>query len=138
MKIAIVISEFNNNICEGLLKGAMQAFDEEKFPIQNVKTFKVPGAFEIPFMCQKLAYTKEFSGIIALGCVLKGETDHYQAVCEGVTHGIQKVSIENRIPIMFGVLMCQDITQARSRSQINKKNKGHECAKSMLKILKER
>lgn len=134
MKIAIVVSQFNKNICDRLEKGARKALEESGI---QFKIFEVPGAFEIPYMCQKIIRTKKFSGIVALGCVLKGKTDHYKAVCDGVTYGIQKVSIENRIPIMFGVLMCPNTKLALFRSGNNKKNKGYECVKGLLEILKK-
>lgn len=137
MMLAIVISQYNGKISDRLLSGAKKALGDEDFSEKQVEIFEVPGAFEIPFMAQKLADQKKFAGIIALGCVLKGDTDHYKAVCEGVTYGLQKVSIENRIPVMFGILMCSDIGQAMARSRENPKyNKGYECAKGLLSIFK--
>lgn len=133
MQIAIVVSQFNKKICDRLVMGGEQALNEASL---KYEIFEVPGAFEIPFMAQKLIDSKKFAGIIALGCVIKGETDHYKAVCEGVTYGIQKVSIENRIPVMFGVLMCNDISNALGRSAENSKhNKGYECANGLIEIL---
>lgn len=138
MRIAIVISQFNKEISDGLLAGAKKAFCKAGFPAKNFTVVEVPGAFEIPFAAAKLADSKKFDGIIALGCVLKGETDHYAAVCGGVIYGIQKISIENRIPIMLGVLMCQTKKQALKRSSLKnlKQNKGCECAKGLLEILR--
>ena len=130
MKIVIIVSQFNKNISDKLLSGAISALKEKSLNENNWKIVEVPGAFEIPFMAAKLADKKKFDGIIALGCVIKGETDHYKAICNGVTYGIQKVSIENRIPIMFGVLMCRDFKQALKRS-----SKGYECVQGLMKIL---
>lgn len=133
MKIAVVVSEFNKKISERLLTGSQKALHEAKIPHE---VFWVPGAFEIPWMAQKLLKTKKYAGLIALGCVLKGETDHYRAVCDGATFGIQKVSLECGAPIMFGVLMCHTMQQALVRSQRNpKRNKGYECAASLVKLL---
>lgn len=132
MKIAIVVSRFNKKISDGLLRGALRGLGKMQYDI-----FEVPGAFEIPFFIQKLTDKKKYSGFIALGCVLKGETDHYRAVCGGVTYGIQKVTIENRVPVMFGVLMCAKAIHALSRSGGDSKNKGYECAASLLSILKK-
>lgn len=139
MKIAVIVSQYNKNIIERLVAGAKKAFKDSTFPVENVELFEVPGAFEIPYMAQKLTDVKKFDGIIALGCVIKGETDHYKAVCEGVTYGIQKVSIENRIPIMFGVLMCNSPEQSFSRSSLEnmKYNKGYECVKALLEMIKK-
>lgn len=138
MQIGIIVSQFNRKISDRLLKGALKALHEEGVNKINIGVFEVPGAFEIPFMAQKLADYKKFDGIIALGCVLKGETDHYKAVCEGVTYGIQKVSIENRLPVMFGVLMCDGQDLALSRSAENAKNKGYECGKGLIGILQNK
>lgn len=135
MKIAVIISQFNKKISDRLLKGAKRALRKNKI---NHEIFEVPGAFEIPFMAAKLADSKKFSGLIALGCVIKGETDHYRAVCDSVTYGTQKVAIENRVPIMFGVLMCENSEQALLRSSLTnmKNNKGYECAKGLIELLK--
>lgn len=136
MHIGIVISKFNQDITDRLLKGALKALHETGFLKKNYKIVEVPGVFEIPFAAQRMADTKKIGGLITLGCVIKGETDHYRAVCDGVTYGIQKVSIENRIPVMFGVLMCSDKGQALARSRENPKyNKGYECVKGLLKML---
>ncbi|MEK9132235.1 MAG: 6,7-dimethyl-8-ribityllumazine synthase [Patescibacteria group bacterium] len=132
MKIAIVVSQFNKDICDRLEDGARKALEENGVQLE---VFKVPGAFEIPYMCQKIIDAKKFSGIVALGCVLRGETDHYKAVCDGVTYGLQKVSIENKFPVMFGVLMCETRKDAAARSSKNQKdNKGYECAKELLSL----
>lgn len=130
MKIAIIVSQFNKSISDKLLSGAILALKEKGLTENDWKIFEVPGAFEIPFMAAKFAGKKKFDGIIALGCVIKGETDHYKAICNGVTYGIQKVSIENRTPVMFGVLMCKSLKQALKRT-----SKGYECAQGLMKIL---
>lgn len=132
-KIGIVISQYNRSIAGGLLKGAQKAFQKNNVPKKNTEVITVPGAFEIPLMLKILASSGRFKGLIALGCVIKGETDHYSAVCKGVTYGIQSVSLKYKIPIMFGVLMCRDPKQARARSGEDlKMNKGYECAISLL------
>lgn len=135
MRIAVVVSQFNKGISERLLKGALRALHAAKFPKKNVDVFKVPGAFEIPFYIQRLISTKKYSGFIALGAVIKGETDHYRAVCDGVTFGLQKVSIENRVPVMFGVLMCGTRRKALERAGSDERNKGFECGKALIEML---
>lgn len=136
MKIGIIVSQFNKNISDRLLKGSLNCLKDEGIPNENIEIFEVPGAFEVPFMAQKLIDLKKFDGLIALGCVLKGDTDHYRAVCDGVTYGIQKISIENRFPVMFGILMCIKIEEALERSADNKKNKGYRCAQGLLSLLR--
>lgn len=138
MRIAIIVSQFNKKISDKLLAGAKKALYEASFSAKNFTVVEVPGAFEIPFATAKLADSKKFDGIIALGCILKGETDHYTAVCGGVAYGIQKVSIEKRIPIMFGVLMCKTKRQALKRSGPGSNNKGYECVKGLMELLKKK
>ncbi len=139
MKIAIIVSQYNKKITDRLLLGARQALRDEEIPENSVEVIEVPGAFEIPCAAQKIIDQKKPDGIIALGCVIKGETDHYRAVCDGVTYGIQKVAIENRVPIMFGVLMCETIDQALERSGSSPaKNKGYECVKSLVEMLNKK
>lgn len=135
MKIAIIVSKFNKPISDHLLKGALKALKDDGVKKNEFAVFEVPGAFEIPFLAAKLINSKKFNGLIALGCILRGETEHYRAICDGVTYGLQKVAIENRIPIMFGVLMCRNMKQALVRSGNDVKNKGYECTKGLLKIL---
>lgn len=136
MNIAIVVSKFNETITTRLLNGAQKTLTENKVSKNEIKVFYVPGAFEIPYVCQQIADEKKFDGIISLGAIIKGETDHYKSVCDGVTYGLQKVSIENRIPVMLGVLMCTEKEQAIWRSQDNEKyNKGSEAAKGLLELL---
>lgn len=134
--IAIIVSQFNKKFGDRLLRGAEKGLREKGIEPQDYKVFEVPGAFEIPMRAQKIIDTKKIDGIIALGCILKGDTDHYRAVCDGVTYGIQKVSIENRIPIMFGVLMCATPDHAFERSGDNARNKGYQCAKGLLEMLR--
>lgn len=136
MQIVIIVSKFNSKITDRLLKGAEKGLQEMGIKSGDWQVFDVPGAFEIPYMAQKLIDTEKFDGLIALGCILKGETDHYRAVCEGVTYGIQKVSVENRVPVMFGVLMCNESYLANRRSGENNKNKGYQCAKGLAELLK--
>lgn len=135
-KIGVIVSQYNKDISDGLLFGTQKAFQKKGTIKKNIEVITVPGAFEIPLMLKILADSGKFKGLIALGCVIKGETDHYDAVCKGVTYGIQIVSLQHKIPIMFGVLMCRNLKQARARSGENPKmNKGYECAISLLNFL---
>lgn len=131
MRIAIIASKFNGDITNRLLTGATLALQENG--VKSFDVFEVPGAFEIPVMAKRLS--KKYDGIIALGCVLRGETDHYAAVCAGVTYGIQKVAVETGKPVMFGVLMCRTKKQALARCGEKKNNKGFECGKGLLEVL---
>ena len=136
MKVAIVISEFNKQICDGLLAGCEERLKDSGVAELGYDVHWVPGAFELPFAIKKLHSVKKYSGYIALGCVIKGDTDHYSSVCQGVTYGLQKVSLEEAVPVMFGVLMCPNLAQAVERSGKGTMNKGVECADSLIKLLK--
>ena len=130
VKIAIVVSQFNKKITDDLLKSALGQLEKSGIVGRNIDIFYVPGAFELPYKAMQLAVIKKYAGMIALGAVIQGATDHYKAIRDGVTFGIQKVSIENRIPIMFGILMCRTEKQAIKRSV-----KGRECAIGLMQIL---
>lgn len=135
-RIGIVISEFNKNITDRLLQGALQSLKKHGISQSKIDIIKVPGAFEIPHAIQKMLDKNQYRGVIALGCVIRGETDHYQAVCDGVTFGLQTLGILHRVPVMFGVLMCRNEKQALKRAQKDpKKNKGCECVEGLMKML---
>ncbi len=134
MKITIITTEFNKDITDRLLEGAITCLAEHK---KTWEVVRVPGAFELPYMAQRVIDEKKVDGVIALGCVIQGETDHYRAVCDGVTYGLQKVAIEKRVPVMFGVLMCPTKALALARAVPGSRdNKGYECAEGLLTLLK--
>lgn len=132
-KIAIAQARFNSDITDKLLAGALKAFKELK--IKNIKIIKTPGAFEIPLACQKLAKTKKFDGILALGAVIKGETAHFDYVCKGATNGVMRVMLDQNLPISFGVLTTDNLKQAQARSRNDKTNKGYEAALSLVEMI---
>lgn len=130
MKIAIIAAQFNEMIVDKMLAEAVDELTKKGLQEANIEVFHVPGAFEIPVVSQKIIDSKKFDGIIALGCVIRGETEHFDYVCRGVTDGIQKVSIENRFPIMFGVLTVNNVAQAMVRVK-----KGRECADGIIQMV---
>ena len=138
--IAIVCSEFNSKVTNGLLKGCLVALNEDGVSSKKIDIHKVPGAFELPGKVKLL--TKEDSSydvIITLGCVIKGETDHYHYISRAVTDGIMLLTIEldsDYPKIIFGVLTCQTKELAIARSDSNMdKNKGYEAGKAALKMI---
>ncbi len=135
MKLAIVISQFNPEVTDGLKHGAMQLLTEKAFPVANVSVYEAPGAFEIPLIAQTLAQTKKFSGIICLGCVIKGDTAHFEFISLGATLGIQQASLAAGIPITFGILTTYTDEQAKVRSLPDANNKGREAALACLEAL---
>ena len=134
--IAIVVSEFNDKITNGLLEGCLQAFKKFNFPSKRVKVEYVPGAFELPASVLRLCRNPENQMVIALGCVIKGETDHYDYISQAVTNSIMNLTISSKIPILFGVLTCQNAQLAFDRSDANmKKNKGYEVGQAAIKMI---
>lgn len=134
MQFAIVVSRFNQNITQRLLKGAQDAFQKQKIQPGSIKLFWVPGAFEIPTLALKLAKSKKFNAIVCLGCVLQGETLHNRYISESVTNGILYASLITGIPITFGILTPNNLKQAMARSGKNSANKGTEAAEAAIEM----
>jgi len=108
------------------LDGCLKALSEKGIEKKEIQIYRVPGAFEIPALVNILAKKNSLDAIISLGCVIKGETDHYNFICEAVSKGMMDVTIMNTLPILFGVLTCQNKELALSRSLDNRGNKGYE------------
>jgi len=137
-KIVIVISEFNKKISNNLFDGATSEYLENGGNLKNIETYWVPGAFEIPATIkQVLKHKKNINGILALGCVIKGETAHFEYISSSVSSGISEISYhENtKIPITFGILTTYTYDEALSRSHPLKKNKGAEVMNALLKTM---
>lgn len=134
-KIAIVISRFNDFITSKLLEGALDIFLRHEGEEKNISIFKIPGAFEIPLTCQKIASTKKYDGIIALGAVIRGATPHFEYVSNEVTKGIAQVSLKCEIPIGFGVLTTDNIEQAIERAGTKGGNKGGDAMLSLIETI---
>lgn len=132
-RIAIICSRFNEKICEGLLSGALKALKESG--IRKIDVYRVPGAYEIPFVAKKLALSKKYGGIICLGAVIKGETPHFDYISQYVSLGIGQVSLDSGVPVSFGVITTLTVKQAKDRSADNKFNKGREAALSCLEMM---
>ena len=133
--IGIVVSIFNKPITDGLLEGCIKSLKENGFEEDNINIFHVPGAFELPAKVKKLKEDNTYDCIIALGCIIKGETDHYHYISQAVTNGIMSVTLEKTKTnphIIFGVLTCQNKELAYARSGKNQKNKGYEAGMSAI------
>jgi len=131
--IGIVVSEFNKIITEKLLEGAKKVLEENKY---NYEVYFVSGSFEIPIMIKLLSKKKTFVGFIAIGCIIKGETEHYKYIAKAVSYGIMKLSLELGIPITFSILIVDNLEQALNRAGGKFGNKGEASAKALIKILK--
>ena len=138
-RIAIVSARFNDKIVNAMHTAATNVLLENAVEAENIVSKYVPGAFELPVICKKLAETNEFDGIIALGCVIRGETPHFDYVCQGCTTGIQEVMLRTNIPVAFGVLTTNTLEQAlaRSSSKDLENNKGHYSALCVLEMINE-
>jgi len=133
-KIAIISSSWHLDICNDLIAGAARALKAAN--IAAIETIYVPGSFEIPLAAQK-AFEKGFDAVVAVGLVLKGETPHFDYVCQGVTQGVIDVQLKFSKPIGYGVLMCNNLEQAIARSgrPASTEDKGYDSAIAALKLL---
>ncbi len=134
-KIGVVISEWNAEITEGLKEGAIEVLLECGTYPRDILTEYVPGTFELPLGAQFLLESKGVDAVIAIGCVVRGETAHFDYVCQGATQGIQEVGLHYNKPVMFCVLTDDTIEQSRARSGGKYGNKGTEAAVGALKML---
>lgn len=130
--IAIVVSTFNQEITKALKEGALARLIELGFKANDITLVEVPGAVEIPFVAQLLAKKKDVQAIIALGAIIRGETSHYDYVCDQVSQGCQRVMLDFDIPVIFGVLTTEDEEQAWDRLGGNHGHKGRDAADCAL------
>lgn len=134
LRFGIVVSEWNENITEGLFNGAKKTFLENGVAEENIIRWDVPGSFELIFGCKKMLQTQEVDAVIAIGTVIQGETKHFDFVCEGVTQGIVDLNIKHDVPVIFCVLTDDTKQQSIDRSGGKLGNKGVECAVAALKM----
>jgi 6,7-dimethyl-8-ribityllumazine synthase len=128
-RMAIVASEYNSVVVDGLIRGAQRALKDH---LQN--TIRVPGSFELPLAVKRAALTKKYDGIVALGCVMRGETPHFEYISRAVSDGLGRVALETGIPVGFGVLTVDTVQQAMDRSG-ESGNKGFEAAVAALEMV---
>lgn len=134
LRFGIVISRFNTRITERLLKGAIEALKAAGASDRQIEIVEVPGAFEIPLTAKKIAEAKRTDALIAIGCVLRGETDHYNYVCSEVARGVQLAQLDTGMPIIFCVLTCDTDEQAMERSGGKLGNKGHDAGRAAIEM----
>lgn len=137
LKIALVATRFNDFIVERLMSGAMDYLERHGLDDPDgITVVRVPGAFELPLICQKLAASKKYHGIVALGAVIRGATPHFDYVCAEASKGIAQVMLQSGLPIGFGLLTCDTIDQAIERAGSKAGNKGCEAAAAMLESIR--
>lgn len=134
-RIAVVVAAFNAEITDGLLAGALKQLAADGVSDDDIVVARVPGALELPVLAERLARSTRWHAVLALGCVIRGETDHYDFVCSQTTRGCGDVSTHYGLPVMFGVLTCDTQAQARARSGDDAHNKGAETARAAVQTV---
>ncbi len=138
--VAIVISRFNEQVTQKLCEGAVQRLNELEIPNELITLVWVPGAVEIPIIAKQLAQSKQYSAIIALGAVIRGETGHYDWVSKQVSDGCQQVALTGDLPVIFGVLTTENLAQALDRAGGKHSHAGRDaadCAFEMVSIINQ-
>jgi 6,7-dimethyl-8-ribityllumazine synthase len=134
-RFAIIVSRFNEDITEGLLAGAREALAQAAVDEEDVTVVRVPGAFEIPITAQRLTESGRFDAVICLGCLIKGDTMHFEFIATAASHGIMDVSTSTGVPVAFGVLTTLTEEQAVERSKPGADNKGREAALAAIEMV---
>lgn len=135
LKLGVVVSRYNQFITEKLLDGALDGFKSHGGEDDNVTIIRVPGAFEIPLIAEKLAASGKYDALVCLGAVIRGDTPHFDYVCDAVTRGIGDAVRTYKIPIGFGVLTTNDVQQAMERSGSKDANKGYEALLTVVEMV---
>lgn len=136
LRIAIVASRFNDIIVDRLIGGAVDYLGRHGLERDNMTLVRIPGAFELPLVCQKLAKSGKYDGIVALGAVIRGATPHFDFVANEATKGLAHISLETGVPIGFGLLTTENVEQAVERAGSKAGNKGVDAAAAMLETVR--
>lgn len=135
LKIGIVVSRFNQFISERLLEGALDALNKLGAEEENISIYKVPGSFEIPLIVKKLAKAKKADGVVCLGTLIRGDTPHFDFLSAEVTKGLAQISMEEELPVSFGILTVETIEQGIERAGAKAGNKGWDAVVSLVETL---
>lgn len=134
LRLALIQSKFNPEVTAGLCEGAKRFLSEKGIQKSQMDLFEAPGAFEIPLLAKSLAKTRRYHGIICLGCVIKGETAHFEWISLGATMGLMQAMLETEVPMSFGILTTYSEAQALDRSRNDAHNKGREAAQACFEM----
>ena len=134
LRFALVVSRFNDFIVERLVQAALDALERHGVAEKDVTIVRVPGALEIPIAAQALGRARKHDAIIALGCVIRGETNHYDQVCEVVSRGVARVNLDTGVPVTFGVVTAENLEQAIDRAGAKGGNRGWDAAIAALEM----
>ena len=135
IRVGIVAARFNEFIVGKLVAGALDGLKRHEVDEDQIDIAWVPGAFEIPLICQKMVKSGKYDAIIALGAVIRGSTTHYDYVCSEVSKGVANVALNADIPVMFGAVTTENIEQAIERAGSKAGNKGYDCALGALEMV---
>lgn len=135
MKVGIIASRFNEIIVNKLLGGAVDGLVRHGVEEDNITAAWVPGAFEIPIAASRMARSGKYDAVICVGAVIRGDTTHYDYVCNEVTKGVAQVGLSTGVPVLFGVLTTENIEQAIARAGSKAGNKGYDCALSAIEMV---
>ncbi len=135
LKMGIIVSRFNQFISDRLLEGALDALQKLGAEDKDLSIYKVPGSFEVPLMAKKLAQTGKVEGIICLGTLIRGDTPHFDFLSAEVTKGLAQISMEEGVPVAFGILTVENIEQGIERAGTKAGNKGYEAALSLVETI---
>ena len=136
MRVGIVVSEWNDKITGALLEGACQTLIKHGVREEDIKIKPVPGSFELIYGASRLVNSGLVDAVIAIGCVIKGDTPHFDYICQGTTQGLADLNKEGKIPVIYGLLTCNTLEQAQERCGGMLGNKGDECAITAIKMVK--
>ena len=133
-RFAVVVSRFNAEVTDGLLAGALSALDAAGVTADARTIVRVPGAFELPVTAQRLAESGRFDAVVCLGCLIKGDTMHFEYLAEAVSQGLSRVALDSGVPVAFGVLTTLTDEQALERARPGDENKGAEVARAAIEM----
>ena len=134
LRIGIVVARFNGTVTRRLLKGALNGLRVHNMLDQKIFVVWVPGSLELAIVVREMALSGEYDGLIALGCVIRGDTTHYDVVVEQSSSALSKIPLETGIPVVMGVLTVENLQQALSRSADDRSNKGYYCSETVLEM----
>lgn len=135
LKVVLLRARFNQAVVDGLVEGALQALDEMGTPRANVVVVDVPGAFELPLAARAAAQSQHCDAVVALGAVIRGETDHYEYVARSAVSGLKSVALQECVPVGLGVLTVREAAQAAARAAPGPGNKGAEAARAAVAMV---
>ncbi len=135
MRFGIVVSEWNGEITGALLQGAHDTLIKHGAVESDITVLAVPGSFELVFGASRMVKSQVFDAVIAIGCVVRGDTPHFDYICQGATQGLAQLNAQGDAPVIYGLLTCNDMEQAEMRAGGMLGNKGDECAITAIKMV---